>query len=124
MNQKLRGDKGPVPPLRALKMRSAEAREWAMSLSEPGSVNPATGQPLSNAECRGEIRQRLGISLGSDSAYGDFCSWQRRQRLQDRLNQIAEDDEAALADQYPGLSRDKIREAAIKRAYASADLMN
>ncbi len=118
---KIRGDKGPVPPLRALKLRTAEEREWAYSLRN--QLNETTGQPLTQAECRGEIREKLGISLGSDTAYSDFCSWQFRQRLHDRLNQIAEEDEQQLADQFPGLSREKIREATIKRSYAMADLM-
>ncbi len=120
--KKLRGDSGPVPPLRALKQRTAEEREWAYELAD--QKHPATAQPLTNAECRGEIREQLGISLGSDSAYSDFRSWQWRQRLTDRLNQIAEDDETQLSDQFPGLSREKIREATIKRTYAAADLMN
>jgi len=119
--QKLHGGKGPVPPLRELKMRPAEEREWAFNLA--GQTNPATRQPLTNTECRALIKKRLGIALGSDGAYSDFRSWQLRWRLTDRLNQMAEDDEAALQDQFPGLSREKIREATIKRSYAMADLL-
>ena len=120
-SRKIRSDKGPVPPLRALKMCAASDREWAFDLI--AAKNPATGQPWSNAECRELIRKKLGIHLRSDSSYSDFRSWQLRQRLMDRLNQIAEDDEAQLKDQFPGLSRDRIRDAAIKRTYATADLL-
>lgn len=123
--KKLRGDKGPVPPLRKLKQHAIdhpEDGEWAFQLA--GQKHPDTQQPLTNAECRGEIRERLGISLGADSSYSDFRSWWLRQRLADRLNQIVEDDEQQLTDQFPGLSRDKIREAVIKRSYAAADLLN
>jgi len=121
MSTKLRGDKGPVPPLRALKLRLAEEREWAFELVN--QQHPTTGQPLTNAECRAEIHERLGISLGSDGAYSDFRSWQLRQRLHDRLNQIAEDDEQHLTEQFPGLTREQLREMTIKRSYATADLL-
>jgi hypothetical protein len=120
--KKIRGDRGPVPPQRALKLRSAEEREWAYALGS--SVNPSTGQPLTTAEVRKAIKERLGISLGSDSSYSDFRSWQLQQRQWDRLNQIAETDEERLTDQFPGLSREKLREATIKRSYAMADLLN
>lgn len=123
--KKLRGDKGPVPPLRRLKQITIdrpEDGEWAFHLA--GQKNPDTQQPLTNAECREEVRKRLGVALRSDSSYSDFRSWWLRQRLTERLNQIVEDDEQQLTDQFPGLSRDKIREAVIKRSYAAADLVN
>lgn len=120
--KKIRGDRGPVPPLRALKLRTASDREWAFALGS--EVNTTTGQPFTTAEIRKRIRERLGISLGSDSSYSDFRSWQLQQRQWDRLNQIAETDEERLTDQFPGLSREKLREATIKRSYAMADLLN
>ena len=109
-----------MPPLRALKLRNAEEREWAFNLA--ATTNPDTGQPLTNAQCRGEIRERLGISLGSDSSYVDFRQWHFRQRHWDVLGDLASQDEQTLSDRFPNLSRDQIRDAVLKRQYAVAEL--
>lgn len=105
-------------PLALLKARPAEEREWAFNLSAQ------TSPVLTTADIRGEIRERLGISLGSDSAYSDFRSWQFRQRQWDVLGDINEMDEATLKDRFPNLSADKIRDAVIKRQFAVAELLN
>lgn len=119
---KIRGDKGPVPPQRALKLLPPEEREWAFSLRS--MKNPDTGNPFTNAECRAQIKQKLGIALRSDSSYSDFCSWQFRQRQWDVLGDLTEQDEQTLRDRFPNLNRDTIREAVLKRQYATAELLN
>lgn len=119
---KLRGGEQSTMPLARLKQLPVEEREWAYSLRN--QVNAATGAVYTNSECRGEIRERLSISLGSDSAYSDFCSWQFRQRQWDVLADIQELDEQTLRDRFPNLSRDKIRDAVIKRQYAVAELQD
>lgn len=119
--QKPQGGKNSLQPLARLKQCTAEEREWAFLLRN--SKNTATGEIYTNAECRGEIRERLGISLGTDGSYSDFCSWQFRQRQWDVLGDLASEDEAQLRDRYPNLNRDQIREAIIKRQYAVAEML-
>jgi hypothetical protein len=121
--QKPYGGSSSKAPLSRLKNdTSALEREWAFGLRS--AKNPATGEIYTNTECRGEIHEKLGISLGSDSAYTDFCQWYFRNRQWDVLGDIAEQDEATLKDRFPQLSRDQIRDAVIKRQYAVAELMN
>lgn len=114
------GDQSKAPLSRLKHDTTPEQREWAFSLRS--AKNPETDEVLTSAECRGEIREKLGISLGSDTAYSDFCQWYFRNRQWDVLGDLAEQDEATLTDRYPNLSRDKIREAVIKRQYALAEL--
>jgi hypothetical protein len=118
---KPQGGANSKAPLSLLKQRTAEEREWAFELRN--TKNPATGEIYTNTECRGEIRERFSISLGSDGAYSDFCSWQFRQRQWDVLGDMADQDEATLADRFPGLSRDQIRDGVIKRQYAVAEML-
>jgi hypothetical protein len=121
MRPKPQGGPNSKAPLSLLKQRTAEEREWAFNLRN--TKNAATGEIYTNTECRGEIRERLGISLGSDSAYSDFCSWQFRNRQWDVLGDMNEQDEATLKDRFPELSRDQIRDAVIKRQYAVAEML-
>jgi hypothetical protein len=115
---------GTVPPLRLMKLRSAADRQWAYELGY-GKRQPDGSTAPPECDCptaRARILERLGIQLGSDAAYSDFCQWQFRQARWDHLDRIAEQDEEAIANEYPGISREKLRDATIKRLYALADL--
>ena len=118
---KPQGGKKSTMPLALLKALTLDKREWAYALA---SEKHPGGEVYTNADCRGEIRERLGISLGSDSAYSDFRSWHFRQRQWDVLGDLNEQDEQTLKDRFPNLSADKIRDTVIKRQFAVAELMN
>lgn len=93
----------------------AEIYSWAFPL-DPN----ATGQ--TNTEIRGAIQGRWGIALKRDGQLSDFWPWQRRQMVTDHLGMTMSRDEEELQDRYPNLSRDKIRDTVLKRAYAVADM--
>ena len=73
-------------------------------------------------EIRARIKERFGIVLRRDGQLSLFWPWQRRQGQWDRYNEMVAQDEQGLADRHPGVSREKLREATIKRMYAEADL--
>jgi len=102
--RKQRHDSGPVPPLRALKLRPEAEREWAYGLRDKVTAE----------EARGEIREKLGISLGTDKAYSMFCQWMWRQTELKEQEAGLEDFESWYAARNPGASREKIREMGIQ----------
>jgi hypothetical protein len=101
----------PLPGMTRLKALKPEERAEIASW----------GSTISSSEQRARIAQRFGINLSSDSQLTRFVQWQARQVIWDRANDMAEQDEAALSSQFPQLSREKLREAAIKRSYVIAD---
>lgn len=94
---------GPVPPLRQLKLRPFAERDWAYGLSKQ----------MSSEAARGEIREKLGISLESDTSYGQFLSWQFHQQRLENYNQMLEQFENFYRKAKPGVSSEKVREAGI-----------
>lgn len=101
----------PLPAMTRLKLLKPEERAEIASW----------GKELSASEQRAHIATKFGINLSSDSQLTRFVQWQARQAIWDRANDMAEQDEAALSSQFPQLSREKLREAAIKRSYVIAD---
>jgi len=113
LEQEEEEEEEPPPPLRQLKERNAEDREWAYSLA---------GQ-MKQDQARETILKTLGIALGSNSTYTQFCNWQRRQRLWDHLAAAElQDVPPEEAFQKFGSSRAWLRDSLIKRGYALADL--
>ena len=108
--RKQRQDEGPKPPLRALKKCSQEQREWAYALRDAMTAEAA----------RGEIREKLGISLGTDKAYSLFCQWMWRQLELQEQQASQEDFEAWYSARNPGVSRERIREQGIAFFMAQA----
>lgn len=108
---KLRGGKSELTRLKAL---SAEARAEIFAWKDEAG--------LTNAAIRDRIAERWCVILRRDGQLSEFWSWQFRQGAIDRLGEMMEQDEQLLADKFPGLSREVIRDAAIKRGYAMADL--
>ena len=110
---KLRGGgKSELTRLKALQpAERAEIYSWRSETPAP-----------TNAAIRTRIGERFGVTLRRDGQLSEFWSWQFRQQAIDRLGEMMEQDEALLQDKFPGLSRDAIRDAAIKRGYAMADL--
>jgi len=103
----------PLPPLRQLKARSTEDREWAYSLA----------RQMKQDEPRETIQKTLGTALGTNSTYSQFCNWQRRQRLWDHLAAAElQDVPPEIEFQKFGSSRAWLRDSLIKRGYAQADL--
>ena len=68
------------------------------------------------------VVREFDIPLTSESQLSDFRAWQLRQSVWDHFNRMVVTDEEALKAQNPDAPRERIREAAIKRAYAAADL--
>ena len=77
---------------------------------------------MTNAEIRTRIGERFGVALRRDGQLSEFWQWQFRQGAIDHLGEMMSQDEQLLQDKFPGLSRESIRDAAIKRGYALADL--
>ena len=77
---------------------------------------------MTNAEIRTRIGERFGVALRRDGQLSEFWQWQFRQGAIDHLGEMMSQDEQLLTDKFPGLSRESIRDAAIKRGYALADL--
>jgi hypothetical protein len=77
---------------------------------------------VTNADLLKRIAERFGVRLKRDGQLSGFWSWQWRQAQWDRLGEIASQDEEMLSEMYPGVSRDRLRDATIKRMYAQADL--
>jgi hypothetical protein len=75
-----------------------------------------------NAQMRERILERFGIRLKRDEQLSKFWPWQWRQAQWDQLGDIVSQDEEMLADKFPHISRDRLRDATIKRMYALADL--
>jgi len=94
---------GTKPPLRQLKERSMDEREWAYSLSKQ----------MTSEQARGEIRERLGISLRSDSSFSEFLSWQFHQQRLANYNQRQEQFEEFYRKSDPSASAEKVRAAGI-----------
>lgn len=112
--RKPRIPRGKQPPaLTRLKQLPAEDRQAIFDW----------GKELTHAECRKRIKADYGISLSSDSQLSKFRSWQLRQTVWDRFNEMVEQDEQAIQEAFPDMDRERLREMAIKRAYAMADLM-
>lgn len=101
----------PLPAMTRLKLLKPDERAEIASW----------GSTVSSSEQRARIATKFGINLSSDSQLTRFVQWQSRQAIWDRANDMAEQDEAALGSQFPQLSREKLREAAIKRSYVIAD---
>lgn len=76
-----------------------------------------------NADIRKMIAERYGVKLTKDGQLSVFWSWQFRQGAMDHLDLMMSQDEENLRDKFPNLSRDTIRDGAIKRGYAVADMM-
>jgi hypothetical protein len=108
--RKPRQDEGPKPPLRQLKEASEANREWAYGLRDQ----------MTSEAARGEIREKMGISLGTDKAYGLFCQWMWRQKEIAEQNASQEDFESWYSARNPGASREKIREMGIAFFMAQA----
>ncbi len=77
---------------------------------------------MTNAAIRERILKTHGISLGCHSHLERFWGWQYRQMQWERLNEMAAQDEQMLREQCPDVDRDRLRDAAIKRLYAVADM--
>jgi hypothetical protein len=108
---KLRGGKSELTRLKGLPASDrAEVFSWK---EESASTN---------ADLRARLLERHGIRLSRDGQLSEFWQWQFRQAAIDRLGEMMAQDEQLLQDKFPGLSRDAIRDAAIKRGYAMADL--
>ena len=112
----MRKDAGPVPPLRQLKQQPPEVRAWAFDLGSDLAK-------LSHEEIADKIAERTGIRLPSPGSYSNFRNWQFRQTLWEQLQEMTEDDESRLTDKFPQLSREKIRDAVIKRSHAAAEIL-
>lgn len=104
---------GKVPALTQLKQLDAEIRAdlWTRT------------QGITNKQGRELIQKEFGIRLSSDSQLSKWRSWQLRQSLWDRYQDMVAQDEQAMQDCFPEVPREKIRELAIKRCYAAADLI-
>ena len=76
-----------------------------------------------NAQIRERIRKRFGIELRRDGQLSEFWRWQFGQAALDALADATSSTEESLRDKFPGLSRDKIRDLAIKQSYAVAALL-
>jgi hypothetical protein len=73
-------------------------------------------------ELRVRIEERFGIKLPNPWLLESFWTWQRRQADWDHLGLMMEQDEEHLKREFPDASRDRIRDAVIKRGYAAADM--
>jgi ribosomal protein S24E len=113
-NTPLRG--GQDSPLSRLKLLEPSERAEIFDWRHTESPTPT------NTEIRQRIAERFGIKLSRDGQLSLFWPWQRRQAQMDYYNETIAQDEAALAKKYPGVSREKIREKAIQRLYAAAEL--
>jgi hypothetical protein len=121
---KLRG--GGDSELTRLKRLSAEERQEIFAWKDGGTeVGGQRSEVIpTNAEVRKRIGERFGIHLRRDGQLSQFWQWQWRQAPIDHLGQMMSQDEQLLQDQFPGLTRDQLREVTIKRGYALADMMN
>jgi hypothetical protein len=104
-NRKMRmpGKGKPLPPLTQLKQRPLTDREWAYALQSK----------MSSEDARGEIREKLGISLGSDTSYSEFLSWHAAQLRLERNNNTIEQFEEFYRKKNPAASREEIRDSGI-----------
>ena len=103
---------GTVPAMTRLKLLPAETRAELYRLSDQ----------LKGAAWLEYVVREFDIPLTSESQLSDFRAWQLRQAVWDHFNRMVVTDEEALTAQNPDAPRERIREAAIKRAYAAADL--
>ena len=104
-------DPGALPPLTQLQQCPLEDRQWAFDLREN----------LNQSQARAAIQERLGIPLGSDTAYSRFCEWHEREKTWDHLDAMAEQDLPRVSQSFPSPAREQLRDAALLRAYAIAD---
>jgi hypothetical protein len=105
----------PDSELRKLKGLPADARAEIYAWKDEASAT--------NAALRERIAGRFGVRLTRDDQLSSFWSWQFGQAALDSLGEMMSSDEQQLADKFPHLTRDQIRDATIKRSYAIAALI-
>lgn len=103
-----------LPALTQLKQRSAEDRAEVMRWCDV----------MTSKQVRAHIQKRWKIVLRSDSQITHFRKWQEHQVVWDRFLEAVEHGENFLADKMPDVSRDTLREIAIKRAYAVSAMVD
>lgn len=113
-NTQLRG--GQDSPLSRLKHLEPEERAEIYGWRHEEQPTPTL------PEIRRRIKERFGITLRRDGQLSLFWPWQRMAARQDFYNDSITQDEETLAKKFPNVPREIIRQQAIQRLYAAAEL--